>query len=68
MSKLRLLATWLAPDVALAASFLLAWLAPDFPGAPTAEDCRAIMILQGLSIFAAVLVGGYRETALVGSV
>jgi hypothetical protein len=65
MSNLRLLATWLAPDLALAASFLLAWLAPDFPGASTAEDCRAIMILQGLSIFAAVLVGGYRETALV---
>jgi hypothetical protein len=57
MSNLRFLATWLAPDVALATSFLLAWLAPDFPGATTLEDCRAIMILQGLSIFAAVLVG-----------
>jgi hypothetical protein len=65
MSSLRLMATWLAPDVALAASFLLAWIAPDFPGAATAEDCRTIMILQGLSILAAVLVGGYRETALV---
>src|SRR5438094_734949 len=41
MSILRLLkATWLAPDVALALSFLLAWLAPDSPGAATAEDCR----------------------------
>ena len=65
MSRLRLMATWLAPDVALAASFLLAWLAPDFPWAPTAEDCRTIMILQGVSILAAVLVGGYRETTLV---
>src|SRR5918994_4396186 len=59
------MATWLAPDVALAASFLLAWMAPDFPLAATPEDCRTIMILQGLSILAAVLVGGYRETALV---
>jgi len=31
-----------------------AW-ATDFPGAATAEDCRTIMILQGLSILAAVL-------------
>lgn len=65
MSSMRVLATWLAPDVALAASFLLAWIAPDFPGTATAEDCRTIMILQGLSILAAVLVGGYRETAQV---
>ena len=65
MSSLRLMATWLAPDVALAASFLLAWIAPDFPGAATAEDCRTIMILQGLSILAAVLVSVYLETAIV---
>jgi hypothetical protein len=65
MSNLRLLATSLAPDIALAASFLLAWLAPDFPGAPTADDCRTIMILQGVSLLAAVLVGGYRQAALV---
>jgi hypothetical protein len=64
MSSLRLIATRLAPDVALAALFLLSWLAPDFPGAATAEDCRAIILLQGLSILAAVLVGSYKETAL----
>lgn len=63
MSSLRLLATWVAPDLALAASFLLAWLAPDGPGAATPDDCRSIMLLQGASILAAVLVGGYRETA-----
>jgi hypothetical protein len=65
MSSLRLMATWLAPDVALAASFLLAWLVPDFPGAASAEDCRTIIILQGLSILAAVLVGIYHEAGLV---
>lgn len=63
MSYLRLFLTWLAPDVALALSFLLAWLAPDSPGAATAADCRSIMVLQGLSILAAVLVGGYRDAA-----
>jgi len=64
MSSLRLLAAWLAPDVALTLSFLLAWLAPDFAGTTTPEDCRSIMLLQGLMILAAVLVGGYRATAL----
>jgi hypothetical protein len=63
MSALRLLATWLWPDVALALSFLLAWLAPNSPGAATPGDCRSIMVLQGLSILAAVLVGGYRDAA-----
>jgi hypothetical protein len=57
--------TWFMPDVALAAALLLAWLHPGLPGAATAADCRTIMILQGLSILAAVLVGGYRETASV---
>jgi hypothetical protein len=55
---------WAAPDVVLTLSFLLAWLAPGLPGAATADDCRSIMLLQGLSILAAVMVGGYRETAL----
>jgi hypothetical protein len=56
--------TLLLPVVATASAFLLAWLGPALPGAATAEDCRTIMILEGLSILAAVLVGGYRETAL----
>src|SRR5688572_21577123 len=64
MSSLRRVLTWLAPDVALALSFLLAWIWPAVLGAATAEDCRSIMILEGLAILAAVLVGGYRETAL----
>lgn len=64
MSHLRRLLPRLAPDVVLMSSFVLAWLAPGVRGAATAEDCRSVMILEGLSILAAVLVGGYRETAL----
>jgi hypothetical protein len=65
MLRMRLMATWLGPDVALAASFLLAWIMPDTFGAATEQDCRTVTILQGLSILAGVLVGGYRDTALV---
>jgi hypothetical protein len=65
MSSLGFLARWLAPDLALTCSFLLAWLAPDVPGAATAADCRSIMVLQGLSILAAVLVGTYLQTSMV---
>ena len=64
MSSLRHLAMGTAPEVALALSFLLAWWAPDVVGAATPVDCRSIMMLQGLLILAAVLVGGYRETSL----
>ncbi|HPA17624.1 MAG TPA: hypothetical protein PLU30_07735 [Verrucomicrobiae bacterium] len=55
----------LLPDAAMAAAFAVAWSCPDTPGAATLIDCKRIMLLEGLSILGAALLGIYLEVALV---
>lgn len=55
----------MAPDLALAVAFGLAWWTPLAPGTPPPAECRLIMLLEGLSIIAAALVGIYLEVAFI---
>lgn len=49
----------------MAAAFAVAWWWPDASGAATLIDCERIMLLEGLSILGAALLGIYLEVALV---
>ena len=48
----------MAPDLALAITFALAWWAPHAPGALKPDESRLIMLLEGFSIIASALAFG----------
>jgi hypothetical protein len=62
---LRRVGLLMAPDLALAVAFALAWWAPGAPSAPMPDECRLIMLLEGLSIIVSALVGVYIQVSLI---
>lgn len=61
----RQLGLLIVPNLALVTAFVLAWWSPGTPGAATPAECRLIMLIEGLTIVVAALVGVYIEISLI---